>query len=100
MRLWKDAVDDILEVGRPELADAAFGELDVVIVSVHSRFNMSREEMTRRVVRAIKHPAVHILAHPTGRILGRHEPYPLDMDEVVKAARDHGVMLEINAQPE
>ena len=55
--------------------------------------------MTRRLVKAIQHPRAHILAHPTGRLLGRREPYELDMEEVVKAARDHGVMLEINAQP-
>jgi DNA polymerase (family X) len=56
--------------------------------------------MTRRVIRALQHPRVHVLGHPTGRILGRREPYPLDMEPVVKAARDHGVMLEINAQPD
>jgi len=59
---------------------------------------MDRKAMTRRVVRALGHPHVHILGHPTGRILGRREPSPLDMEEVVKAARDHGVMLEVNAQ--
>jgi DNA polymerase (family 10) len=61
---------------------------------------MSKAEMTRRIVRAIQHPRVHILGHPTGRLLGKREPYPVDMSHVIKAARDHGVMLEINAQPD
>jgi DNA polymerase (family X) len=56
--------------------------------------------MTRRIVRALTHPRVHVLGHPTGRLLGRREPYAVDMAEIVTAARDHGVLLEINAQPE
>jgi DNA polymerase (family X) len=71
-----------------------------VIVSVHSRFNMSKGEMTRRIVRALRHPRVHILGHPTGRLIGKREPYPVDMPEIIKAAGDDGVMLEINAQPD
>jgi DNA polymerase (family 10) len=51
-------------------------------------------------VRALQHPRVHILGHPTGRLLGKRDPYPLDMEEIVKVARDYGVMLEINAQPD
>jgi DNA polymerase (family 10) len=54
--------------------------------------------MTRRIVRALQHPRVHILGHPTGRIGAR--AYPVDMQEIIKAARDYGVMLEINAQPD
>jgi DNA polymerase (family 10) len=56
--------------------------------------------MTRRIVRAIQHRRVHALGHPTGRLIGKREPYPLDMTAVIKAARDHGVLLEINAQPD
>lgn len=90
---------DILDEGRLDLDDETLAEMDVVVVSVHSRFNLPRAEMTRRIVRAIQHPRVNILAHPTGRLIGRREPYQVDMEEVVKAARDHGVLLEINAQP-
>lgn len=61
---------------------------------------MSKSEMTRRIVRALQHPRVHILAHPTGRLIGTREPYPVDMGEVVKAAREYGVLLEVNAQPD
>ena len=71
-----------------------------MIVSVHSRFNMSKAEMTRRIVRALQHPRVNILGHPTGRLIGKREPYAVDMEQIIKAAGDHGVLLEINAQPD
>lgn len=100
IRLLRGAEVDILDDGRLDLDDATLEELDLVVVSVHSKLNVGRDAMTRRVVRALRHPHVHILGHPTGRILGRREPYPLDMVEVVKAARDYGVLLEINAQPD
>jgi DNA polymerase (family 10) len=61
---------------------------------------MSTVKMTRRIVRALQHPHVHILGHPTGRLIGKREPYGVDMTEVIKAARDYGVLLEINAQPD
>ena len=96
----KGAEVDILEDGSLDLDDETLAEFDIVIVSVHSRFNMSKTEMTRRIVRALQHPGVHILGHPTGRLIGKREPYPVDMSDIIKVARDHGVMLEINAQPD
>jgi DNA polymerase (family 10) len=99
LTLLKSAEVDILDDGALDLEEGILAEMDVVVVSVHSKFNMSRADMTRRIVKALQHPRVNILAHPTGRLLGRREPYQVDMEEVVKAARDHGVMLEINAQP-
>jgi DNA polymerase (family X) len=96
----KGAEVDILSDGSLDLDDDTLAELDIVIVSVHSRFNMSRVEMTRRIVRALCHPRVHILGHPTGRLIGKREPYSVDMQEIVKVARDCGVLLEINAQPD
>jgi DNA polymerase (family 10) len=96
----KGAEVDILDDGSLDLDDETLAEFDVVIASVHSRFTMPKAEMTRRIVRALQHPRVHILAHPTGRLIGKREPYPVDMTEIVKAARDHGVMLEINGQPD
>ena len=98
--ILKGAEVDILEDGRLDLDEATLAELDVVVVSVHSKFNLTKAAMTKRIVRALSHPRVHILGHPTGRLLGRREPYPVDLEEVIKAARDHGVMLEINAQPD
>jgi DNA polymerase (family 10) len=91
---------DILADGSLDLSDKTLAEFDIVVASVHSRFNMSKAAMTHRIVRAIQHPRVHILGHPTGRLIGKREPYPLDMTEVIKAARNSGVLLEINAQPD
>jgi DNA polymerase (family 10) len=82
------------------LDDEALAELELVVVSVHSRFNMPKAAMTRRIVRALQHPKVHILGHPTGRLLGKREPYAVEMSEIIKAARDYQVWLEVNAQPE
>ncbi len=96
----KGAEVDILDDGALDLDDKALAALDVVVASVHSRFNMSKADMTRRIVRALQHPRVHILGHPTGRLLGKRDPYPVDMSEIIKAAGDYGVMLEINAQPD
>jgi DNA polymerase (family 10) len=98
--ILKGAEVDILENGELDLDEATLGELDVVIVAVHSKFNLSRAAMTRRIIRALRHPHVQILAHPTGRLIGTREPYQADFDQIVKAAGDHGVALEINAQPE
>jgi DNA polymerase (family 10) len=99
LTILKSAEVDILDDGRLDLDEETLKELDVVVVSVHSKFNMTRDQMTARIVKALQHPRVHILGHPTGRLIGRREPYPVDMEVVVRAARDHGVMLEINAQP-
>ncbi len=98
--VFKGAEVDILEDGSLDLDEDTLAELDIVLVSVHSRFNMSRTDMTRRIVRALQHPRVHILGHPTGRLIGKREPYSIDMAEVIRAARDHGVLLEVNAQPD
>ncbi len=100
LTILKGAEVDILDDGRLDLDEATLAELDVVVIAVHSKFNMTRAAMTRRIVKALQHPRVHILAHPTGRLIGRREPYPLDMAAVIEIARDHGVALEINAQPD
>jgi DNA polymerase (family 10) len=100
LMVLRGAEVDILDDGSLDLEDELLAELDIVLVSVHSRFNMPKNLMTRRIVRALQHPRVHILGHPTGRLIGKREPYLVDMAEVVKVARDYGVMLEINAQPD
>jgi DNA polymerase (family X) len=98
--ILKGAEVDILESGALDLDAATLEELDIVIAAVHSGFGLSRAAMTRRIVHGICHPAVRVLAHPTGRLIGRREPYQVDFEEVLRAAVDHGVALEINAQPE
>ncbi len=91
---------DILKDGTMDLSDDVLKELDVVLAAVHYKFNLSKKEQTKRVTKALKNPYVHILAHPTGRIIGHRNPYELDMDEIFKVCRDEKVALEINAQPE
>lgn len=98
--ILKSAEVDILDNGDLDLDEATLAELDLVLVAVHSNFNLSRTAMTRRIVRALRHRRVHVLGHPTGRLIGKREPYQVDLDQVFKAAADHGVALEINAQPE
>jgi DNA polymerase (family X) len=92
--VFKGAEVDVLDDGSLDLDDETLAAFDVVLVSVHSKFNMSKAEMTRRIIRALQHPRVHILGHPTGRLLGKREPYSVDMSEIIKVARDHHVMLE------
>lgn len=91
---------DILADGSLDYPDEVLAELDVVIGSVHTRFKMPEAEMTRRVIRAMEHPRLDILGHPTGRLVGQREPLALDMDAVVEAARRTETVLEINASPE
>ena len=91
---------DILEDGRLDLDDETLDELDLVVVAVHSALAMNEAQMTERVLRALKHPRAAILAHPTGRLLGSREPSAVDLEKIVRAARDLGVLLEIDAQPD
>jgi DNA polymerase (family 10) len=75
-------------------------KLDIVIAAVHSHFDLPRDVQTDRIVRAMQNKHVSILAHPTGRLIGEREPYDIDMDQIVTAARDTGCYLEINAEPD
>jgi DNA polymerase (family 10) len=90
---------DILKDGSLDQTDAALDELDVVICSVHSHFDLSREEQTARLIRTISHPAVTIIGHPQGRLLERREGIQLDLEAVFEAAVRHNVAMEINADP-
>ena len=97
--ILKGAEVDILEDGRLALADAVLARLDVVIVAIHSHFGLTEAKQTARVLRALERPHVSILAHPGGRLLGEREPYALDFERVLDAARDRGCFLEVNGQP-
>jgi DNA polymerase (family 10) len=99
IRIFRGHEVDILKDGSLDQPDDVLSELDVVVASVHSFMVLDREAMTRRVVEAVSHGAVDILAHPTGRLLGRREPYALDMEAVLQACREHDVAVEINAHP-
>jgi len=91
---------DILEDGSLDLPDDILSRLDLVTCAVHSHFGLSREKQTARLRRAMDNPHVSILAHPTGRMIGSREPYPLDMEALAAHAAETGVALEINAQPQ
>jgi len=91
---------DILKDGKLDLPDTALAELDVVIASVHSFFDLSSDEQTARILRAMQNPCVSIIGHPTGRLIGEREPYAVDMDRITSAARDLNCCLEINAEPD
>ncbi|PIP59209.1 MAG: histidinol-phosphatase [Verrucomicrobia bacterium CG_4_10_14_3_um_filter_43_23] len=90
---------DILPDGSLDFEDAILKELDYVVVSIHSNFNMDEDAMTKRIIKAIEHPYTSILAHPTGRLLLRREPYAVDMMKVIDAAIANKVIIELNANP-
>jgi len=100
VRVFTGIEVDILADGALDLDDEVLAQMDVVVASVHTRFEQSREEMTARVLRAIENPYVRILGHPTGRLLLRREPFAMDMGTVLRRAADLGVAVEHNAAPE
>lgn len=91
---------DILKDGSLDLPDDVLALLDVVGISVHSLFNLSREEQTERIIKAMENPNADILFHPTGRLINRRKSYDVDMDTVIAAAKKTGTVLEINAFPD
>ncbi len=100
MRLLKSIELDILEDGSLDLPDDVLRELDLVVCAVHYKFDLSWEKQTERILRAIDNPYVNILAHPTGRLINEREPYEVDMERVLKACRDVGCYVELNAYPD
>jgi DNA polymerase (family 10) len=98
--LLKGIEVDILDDGHLDLPDDLLGRLDLVVGAVHSRFNLSRARQTERILKAIDHPHFTLLAHPTGRLIDRREPYDVDMLRIIRKARERGCYLELNAHPE
>jgi DNA polymerase (family X) len=98
--LLKGIEVDILADGSLDLPDEVLGRLDLVVGAVHSQFHLSRARQTARILRAMDHPHFTMLAHPTGRLIDRHEPYDVDMLRIVRHARSRGCFLELNAHPE
>jgi len=99
-RVLKSTECDILKDGSLDLSDEILAKLDVVGVSVHSNFNLSKREQTERVKRAMKNPNVDIIFHPTGRLIQRRESYEVDMGELIKTAKETGTVMEIDAFPD
>jgi DNA polymerase (family 10) len=98
-RLFAGVECDILRDGSLDFPDEVLSQLDYVVVSVHSAFNLSESEMTERVIRALENPFVTILAHPTGRLLLKRDPYQIDIPAVLDAAARTGTWIELNAAP-
>jgi DNA polymerase (family 10) len=91
---------NIMPDGSLDYEDDLLSELDWTIASVHTSFGMSEQAMTERMITAVEHPSVDAIGHPTGRLIGRREPYAIDLDAVFAAAARTGTMLEINANPD
>ncbi len=98
-KILKGTECDILKDGSMDWPDDILSKFDVVCASVHSSFNLSEEEQTARIQKAMRNKNVDILCHPTGRIIDQREPYKLNIDEVIKTAKETGTILEINAFP-
>jgi DNA polymerase (family X) len=99
IRVFSGIECDILRDGSLDFDDEILAQLDFVVVSVHSTFNLGEAEMTRRVIRAISNPFVTMLAHPTGRLLLKREGYAIDIPAVLEAAAETGTWIELNAAP-
>ena len=98
-RILKGIECDILEAGGMDLPDEVLSQGDWIIASVHYGQRQSREQITDRIVGALENPPVHIIAHPTGRLINRREAYEVDMEAVMQAAVENGKLLELNANP-
>ncbi len=90
---------DIRSDGKLDFDDDILSEMDIVVASIHSGFRQSREQLTKRLISAMKNPYVSIIAHPTGRLIGEREPYDVDMERILEVAKETGTALEINAYP-
>ncbi|PYJ48670.1 MAG: DNA polymerase/3'-5' exonuclease PolX [Verrucomicrobia bacterium] len=98
-RLFAGIECDILRDGSLDFPDEVLSQLDYVVASVHSVFNLSEADMTRRVIRAMENPFVTMLAHPTGRLLLKREPYEIDISAILDVAARTGTWIELNAAP-
>jgi len=100
LRVLKGCEANILPDGKIDIDDDCLKEMDFVIAGVHSRFKMTKDEMTERIIRAMKNPNVDIISHPTGRLIQRRDEYEIDFDKILRMAKETGTILEINSYPE
>lgn len=98
-RVYKGIESDILADGSLDYDEATLAQFDYIVASVHQPLKMDEAAMTERVLKAIRHPRCTMLGHPTGRLLLQREPYPIDLEQILKAAAERGVFVEINANP-
>ena len=100
IRVFAGAEVDILKDGALDYSDEILAQLDVVVCSVHSYFNLDRAAMTERMLAAIENPYAQIIGHPTGRLLLRRDAFVYDMEKVLDACAKHGVAMECNSYPD
>ncbi|MEY2531094.1 MAG: polymerase, partial [Verrucomicrobiota bacterium] len=98
-RLFAGVECDILRDGSLDFPDEVLSQLDYAVASIHSVFNLSEADMTRRIIRAMENPFITMLGHPTGRLLLKREPYHVDLAAIIDAAARTGTWIEINAAP-
>ncbi len=98
-KILKGTEIDIRSDGRLDLPDKTLAGLDIVVASIHSGFKQTEEQITKRLLSAIRNPYVSVIAHPTGRLLGERDAYAMDMQAVLKEAAKYGVAMEVNAYP-
>lgn len=91
---------DILADGSLDLPDSVLAKRDVVVASIHSGFRQDEKQLTMRVMKAMENPHVDIIGHPTGRLLGRRAPYPINVEKIIEKAAETGCALDINASPD
>ena len=100
IKIWAGAEVDVLGDGSLDYPDEILKQFDIVLVSVHSRMSMPGPEMTARLLKALANPYVRILGHPTGRQILKRDPFVFDLEKVFAAAKEYGVILELNGHPE
>jgi DNA polymerase (family 10) len=97
IKILKSAETNITQSGEIDVPNKILAKLDLVLAGVHDHFNLPKEKMTARVIRAMKNPYVKVIVHPTGRVIFQRPPFAMDMDKILKAAKNFGVAMEINS---
>ena len=100
IRILQGAETNILNNGSIDIKDEALKKLDYAIAGIHSSMKMGKEEMTERMIKAMKNPYISIISHPFGRLIGRRDEYQINFDRILKAAKETNTILEINSMPE
>ena len=96
-QILKGSEVDILTDGTLDLSEKVLEKLDFVVAAIHSGFKQDQEKMTKRIIRALENPLIHVIAHPSGRLLGTRDPYEVEIEGLMEAAKKYGKALEINA---
>ena len=99
VKVLKSAETDILKDGSLDFSNKALDEMDYVLASIHTSLNMSKDEMTKRVIKCMESGRMNIFAHPTDRLINERAPIQLDLDKVFEAARENNVVMEIDSFP-